>query len=151
MKIFRTFEEVIDYAIDKEMDEIKFYSDLADRMNKVNLKGLLRNIALEKTGRMLCLEKMKDVNVGLNLDEIGNMPYEFSSLNQEDSQKNLSDQDVLILAMEKEKVKFKFYIDMANSATDIECKETFLTLADEEARQKLRFELMYDEHVCVEN
>ncbi|PCH70585.1 MAG: hypothetical protein COC06_04200 [Bacteroidales bacterium] len=151
MKIFRTFEEIIDYAIDKEMDEIEFYSEIADRMDRKNVKGLFRNIALEKTARMLRLEKMKDVNSELNLDEITDMKIAGSLQNVDDTRSDLSYQDALIIAMKKEKAKFKFYLNMAESAANKECKETFLALASDEARQKLRFELEYDEHVLVEN
>lgn len=151
MRIFRTLEEVIDYAIDKEMDEIKFYSNLANRMKKTNLKALIRDIAIEKTGRMFCLERMKDVKSSLKLNDLGDIPLDLSSIDQDYVEKNLNDWDVLVLVMEKEKAKFKFYFDMSNMATNAECKETFLNLADEEARRKLKFELLYDEHVCIEN
>jgi rubrerythrin len=70
MKIFRTFEEIIDYAIDVEMNEIKFYSELADRMDQKNVKQLFYSIALEKTARLLRLEKMKDLKLNFDLDEI---------------------------------------------------------------------------------
>lgn len=34
MKIFRNFDEIIDFAIESEMNEIKFYSDLAEEMER---------------------------------------------------------------------------------------------------------------------
>ena len=151
MKIFRTFEEIIDYTIDKEMDEIEFYSEIADRMDRKNVKGLFRNIALDKTVRMLRLEKMKDMNSELNMDEIQDMKIAGSLQHVDDTRNNLSYQDALIVAMKKAKAKFKFYLNMADSTTNKECKETFLVLASDEARQKLRFEQEYDEDVLVEN
>ena len=51
----------------------------------------------------------------------------------------------------KEKEKFKFYSSMAENAVNKECRDTFLALANEEARQKLKFEIEYDEFVLVEN
>jgi rubrerythrin len=151
MKIFRTFEEIIDYAIEKEMDEIEFYSEIAERMDKENVKGLFRNIALEKTARMLRLEKMKDVKPVLNLDEIQDLKMAGILQDIDNTKNDLSYQDVLIIAMKKEKAKFKFYLNMAESAVNKECKDTFMALANEEARQKLRFEIEYDEHILMEN
>lgn len=40
---------------------------------------------------------------------------------------------------------------MSEVAVNKECRETFLALANEEARQKLKFEIEYDEFVLVEN
>lgn len=151
MKIFRTFEEVIDFAIDKEMDEIEFYSNIAERMERKNVKHLFRNIALEKTSRMLRLEKMKDLKTKPDMDEIPDMKIAGGLENVDHNKNDLSYQEALIIAMKKEKAKFKFYSDMAEGAANKECQNTFLALANDEARQKLRFELEYDEHVLVEN
>ncbi|MPQ48839.1 rubrerythrin [Marinifilum sp. N1E240] len=151
MKIFRTFEEIIDYAIDKEMNEIEFYSDLADRMDRKNVRRLFHNIALEKTARMLRLEKMKDLKLDFDTDDIQDMKIAGYLEEVDVTNSDLSYQDALILAMKKEKVKFKFYIDMAEKAINEECKQTFLALANEEARQKLKFEIEYDEYVLMEN
>lgn len=151
MKIFRTFEEIIDYAIEKEMDEIEFYSEIANRMDRKNVKGLFRNIALEKTARMLRLEKMKDSKHRLNLDEIQDMKIAGSLQDMDDTKNDLSCQDALIIAMKKEKAKFKFYLNMAENTEDEECRGVFMALANDEARQKLRFEIEYDEHILIEN
>ena len=151
MRIFRTFEEIIDYAIDKEMDEIEFYSEIANRMERKNVKRLFRNIALEKTARMLRLEKIKDEKSGLNWEEIEDLKIA-NGLEEVDQTKNdLSYQDALIIAMKKEKAKFRFYSEMAEGAANQKCKETFLALASDEARHKLKFEIEYDEYVLFEN
>jgi len=59
-------------------------------------------------------------------------------------------QGALILAMKKEKAAFRLYTDLAASAADEKVKGTFLALAQEEARHKLRFEVEYDD-MLVEN
>lgn len=151
MKIFRTFEEIIDYAIDSEMNEIEFYSDLAERMDRKNVKQLFMNIALEKTARMLRLEKMKDLRVEFDVDEVQDMKIAGSLEDIDCTKTDLSYQEALILAMKKEKDKFKFYSEMSELAVNKECRDTFLALANEEARQKLKFEIEYDEFVLVEN
>ena len=51
----------------------------------------------------------------------------------------------LVLAMKKEKAAFKLYSDLAAGADDENVRATFLALAQEEARHKLRFELEYDD------
>ena len=151
MKIFRTFEEIIDYAIDTEMDEIEFYSDLANRMDRKNVRRLFHNIALEKTARMLRLEKMKDLKTEFKPDDIQDMKIAGTLEDIDHNKTDLSYQEALILAMKKEKAKFKFYMEMAEKAINEECRNTFLALANDEARQKLKFEIEYDEYVLMEN
>jgi rubrerythrin len=60
-------------------------------------------------------------------------------------------QDALVLAMKKEKAAFRFYLDLANQTANEEQKSLFLSLAQEEAKHKLRFEIEYDEIVLKEN
>jgi len=53
--------------------------------------------------------------------------------------------------MKAEKAAFKLYSDLAASAPDAALKNTFLAMAQEEAKHKLRFEILYDENVLTEN
>jgi len=59
-------------------------------------------------------------------------------------------QDVLILAMKKEKASFHLYTDLADEVENQIQKEIFLSLAQEEAKHKLRFEIEYDNEVLME-
>ena len=60
-------------------------------------------------------------------------------------------QEALILAMKKEKVAFKLYTDLAAAVSSADLKNTFLSLAQEEAKHKLRFEVEYDNEIMGEN
>jgi rubrerythrin len=59
--------------------------------------------------------------------------------------------DALILAMKQEKAAFKLYSDLAAVSEDLQIREIFLGLAQEEAKHKLRFELEYDETIQSAN
>ena len=63
----------------------------------------------------------------------------------------LSYEEALVLAMKREKSAFKLYSHLAERAPNDQLKEIFQTLAMEESRHKLRFELEYDEYVLREN
>ena len=60
-------------------------------------------------------------------------------------------QQVLIVAMKKEKAAFRLYSDMAAATNDESLKELLLFLAQEEAKHKLHFEIEYDDVVLKEN
>lgn len=66
-------------------------------------------------------------------------------------EKGMDYQKALVLAMKKEKKAFKMYTDLAASADDEGLEQTFLALAQEEAKHKLRFEIEYDNFVMTEN
>ena len=60
-------------------------------------------------------------------------------------------QEILVLAMQREKSAFRLYQKLAAKAPNEELKNIFLSLAQEEAKHKLRFEIEYDEYVLKEN
>lgn len=60
-------------------------------------------------------------------------------------------QDALILAMQKEKASCRLYNVLAESATNEDLQNIFLSLAQEEAKHKLRFEIEYDQEILKEN
>ena len=52
--------------------------------------------------------------------------------------------DMLIMTMQKEEASFRLYVDLAARVTSEDAYETFLALAEEEVKHKLRFEMEYD-------
>ena len=93
-----------------------------------------------KTGKkMLSSEKrVLDLKIGDSLVEI-------------EPSGDLSYQDALIVAMKSEKAAFRLYSDLAGATDDANLREMFLSLAQEEAKHKLRFEVEYDDYVLTEN
>ena len=63
----------------------------------------------------------------------------------------MSYQDALILAMNREKAAFNLYTKLSSQTTDSNLKSLFMSLAVEESKHKLRFELEYDEYILKEN
>ena len=60
-------------------------------------------------------------------------------------------QQALILAMKQEKAAFKLYSDLAAATDDSDLRNLLLSLAQEEAKHKLRFEVEYDDYILTEN
>ena len=60
-------------------------------------------------------------------------------------------EDLLILAMKREKEAFDFYNTAASMMGDKELENIFLMLAREEANHKLRFECEYDRVILKED
>jgi rubrerythrin len=53
-------------------------------------------------------------------------------------------QQLLQMAIEKEKAAFRLYADLAGKVDDENSRETLLTMAEEEVKHKMRFEHEYD-------
>ena len=59
--------------------------------------------------------------------------------------------EALAVAMNREKAAFRLYTDLSEAVDDPALQALFRSLAREEARHKLRFELEYDVFVLKEN
>ena len=148
---FESVDQILDFAIKNEEDAAEFYTKLASKMDRLNMKKVFEEFALEEKGhkaKLLAVKKGKsmvgsekkvmDLKLGDNLVDI-----ELDS--------NLNYQDALIVAMKAEKAAYKLYNDLASVTDNANLKSTLLELAQEEAKHKLRFEIEYDEYVLTEN
>ena len=100
-------------------------------------KSRLQGIKQEKT-LQLSHEKVKDMKIADYLVDVAPKP-------------DMTYAEALILAMKKEKKAFRLYTFLSEEAKNPLLKGLFLTLALEEARHKLRFEVEYDEYILNKN
>lgn len=154
---FGSIDEILEFAIAREVEANEFYIALAGRVSSPAMAELLLEFAKEelehkaklelevmKRGKVMTevareaeAKKLADFKLAGNLVDVGDwldMDYE----------------DLLLLAMKKEKVSFRLYVDLAAMVNDEESHEVLLSLAEEEARHKARFEIEYDETVLKE-
>ena len=152
MKEFKNMNEILSFAINAEQEAIDFYTNLSsisdnEQMKKVFLefareemkhKANLADLKANKTYR-LPDEKIRDLKIAEYLgNDITPSP-------------DLKYPEALVLAMKKEKNAFRLYLLLSEEAPNPEMKQLFLTLAQEESKHKLRFELEYDEYILREN
>ena len=148
---FDSVDKILDFAIQEEQKAADFYTDLANKMEVEYMKEIFNQFAGEEKGhkakliaikdgkQMLAAEKqVQDLKIGDNLVDI-------------ELTRDLGYQEALILAMKAEKAAFRLYNDLAAATDDANLKDIFLSLAQEEAKHKLRFEIEYDDHILSEN
>ena len=151
MDKWNSINEAIDYAIEQEEEAVAFYTALAEKTTDASTRSIFEGFAKEEEGHKAKLEAVKagviprtanakvaDLKIGDYLVDVEASP-------------DMDYQDALIVAMKKEKAAFRLYNDLANLTDDAQLRGTFLFLAQEEAKHKLRFEIEYDENVLVEN
>ncbi len=149
---FDSIDAILDFAISKEEDASQFYSDLANKSSRQNMKDIFQQFALEEKSHKAKLQKVKEGKLLLSAKQnVMNLQI-VDNLTDTRFQEGAFDyQQALIAAMQSEKASYKLYIDLAEAADKPEIKEIFLSLALEEAKHKLRFEIEYDDTVLAEN
>lgn len=151
MSEFSSIEEMLDFAMEQEQEAADFYTDLANKAKMPAMKEAFEQFANEERGH-----KAKLAQIKAGKREFGGqakvMDLKLSDyLVDQEPSPDMDYQSTLILAMKKEKAAFKMYTDMAARADDPAVRDMLLSLAQEEAKHKLRFEIEYDDHILAEN
>ena len=151
MKEWSSVDDVLDFAIGNEQKAVDFYTEMAGKVQSPHVKKMFEDNAKEEMGHKSKLEAVKSGKKLLNAEKKV-LDLKLSDyLVDVEADKNLDFQAALILAMKREKAAFRLYTDLAGQTDDAGLKETFLGLAQEEAKHKLRFEVEYDDEILKEN
>ena len=152
MNEFKTINDVLNFAIKDEQRASDLYADLATKSRNREIQKMFEQFSKEELGHKKKLEAIRGQEIVPVSNEkvqdlkIGDYLVEVST-----SRDDLSYQEALIVAMKEEKAAFRLYSDLATKTDHNELKETFLSLAQEEAKHKLRFEIEYDDYILKEN
>ena len=150
MDKFDIIDDVLDFAIEREVEAQGIYLELAEMMERPAMKRVFESFADEELKHKEKLEAMKnkrelktgetatDLKIGdclLDVEPAGDMDYK----------------DALILAMNRERASFRLYTDLAEDVENENQREAFRVLTKEEARHKLFFETEYNDVVLKED
>lgn len=138
-------DEILDFAIGQEEESARFYTDLASRAEDTRMRRVFEGFAGEELGHKAKLLTIKtDKSLVPAAKEI--MDLEIADyLPDVKPSPNLDYLQALVMAMKGEKAAFRLYNDLAAKANDEAVRSILLSLAQEEAKHKLRFEIEYDE------
>ena len=151
MKDFKNADEILVFAIEQEQKAVDFYTGLAKEAFNEEMKKVFIEFAGEEIKHKQRLTRIREEGVfTMPKQQVTDLKIADYVIDVKASGK-LSYEDTLILAMKREKAAFKLYSALAERAPNDQLKEIFESLAMEEARHKLRFELEYDENVLREN
>ncbi|MEE8185432.1 MAG: ferritin family protein [Thermodesulfobacteriota bacterium] len=151
MKEFDSVDEILDFAIEREEESIQFYTKLAGQMERPSMRQVFEDFSREENSHKKKLLAIKDRKLlAPSVQKVADLKVSDYMVDVKPSP-DIDFQHALILAMEREKAAFKFYSDLAEVTDDAVLRTTLLTIAQEEARHKLRFEVEYDDHFQPEN
>ncbi|HNZ43209.1 MAG: ferritin family protein [Bacteroidales bacterium] len=148
---FKTVDEILDFAITAEQEAVEFYTKLADSTTNSQMKTVFEEFAQEEMAHKARLLDVKQTGVlESSKEKVLDMKVA-DYIARVNVSSEMMYSDALVVAMKKEKAAFKLYMALSERAANTEMKSLFLSLAQEESRHKLRFELEYDEYVLRDN
>jgi rubrerythrin len=151
MKEFDSINDILDFAIDQEQEAVDFYRELAAHAKTKDMQAVFEEFAHEEIKHKTRLMDIKEKGLyQMEKAKISDLKIGDYLVNVKPSP-GMSYSDALVLAMKKEKAAFKLYMNLSERAHNEEMKNIFLSLAQEESKHKLRFELEYDEFILREN
>ena len=143
MKTFRSFDEVMNFAIGAETEAIDFYRMLADFVEKPEMAEVLSGLALQESEHRSKLEAIKAGRRVMDEEAVGDLGIT-DHVEDVKPYAKMNYVDLLVVGMKKEEAARKLYADLASIAQTQELQGILLKLAQEEAEHKVRFELEYD-------
>lgn len=147
MKEIDDINEILEFAIGRELKANHFYISLAERMADPSMKELFLALAADELDHKARLEfeliKRGQTVAADGLDE----EYDEDELPMIGTPSGLvmDYKAALEMAIQKEKTSFRFYADLAAREQDQDSKEMLYELAEEEMKHKFRFEYEYQQ------
>jgi rubrerythrin len=146
-----TVDGILDFAIRGEEESIQFYTSLGQKAVRPGMGQIFLEFAEEEKKHKA---KLLAVKAGKQLEPVAR---KVQSLNITDylvdvqPSPDMDYQAALIVAMKKEKAAFMLYSELASLTSDANLQALLTSLAQEEAKHKLRFEVEYDQVVLKDN
>jgi rubrerythrin len=138
-------DEILEFAIAREVEANRFYLALAERVASAEIRKVFEELAEEELEHKakLELEVMKTGKV-MPAGERVTIPEHEYIVSNVGSKLDMDYKDMLMLGIEKEEAAFRTYVNLVGQAQDEESREVLLALAEEEVKHKMRFETEYD-------
>jgi rubrerythrin len=151
MEYFTNINDILDFAIRAEQEAVDFYSSLSLNATNPEMVSVFQQFAREEMGHKSRLIRIKEEGIfTLKEEKVPDLKIADYLVDIQPTP-DMNYQNALIVAMKKEKAAFKLYSDLSEKAPSPELANIFLSLAMEESKHKLRFELEYDEYILREN
>lgn len=145
---FKKYQDVIDFAIEKENEAVAFYEEAAEAQSMAGSRQMFKDFANEERKHADLLRNISNEDVSdYDFEWIPDMkrsnfmvdiPYE----------KNMSYKDMLHLAIKREEKALALFNDLLKTAETPAIKNVFKMLCQEEASHKLKLETLFDDYMA---
>ena len=137
--------ELLEFAIAREIEANQFFLALAKRVEDPGIRKGFEGLAEEELEHKAKLE-LEVIKTGRTTSAVNPnlIPEHEYIISKDDSLLDMDYKDMLMLGMEKEEAAFRLYVNLVPNAYDSQSREVLLSLAQEEVRHKLRFQMELD-------
>jgi rubrerythrin len=141
----KTDEEILEFAIFREMEAHNFFLALADRVKDPQMREVFEDLAAEELEHKAKLElEILKTGKTVSIEQQPPRPASEYIVSDDPSQLDIDYKDALLLGMEKEEASFRIYVNLIPNVHNEQSREVLLALAQEEVKHKLRFETEYN-------
>jgi len=141
----KKLKNLIDVAIDREIEAYDFYQDLAGRVEDPAIKDTLAFLAGEERKHREFLTGYRDGRYesdSLRLADV--VDYKIAEyLEEPDISAEMDSADIYLVAAHRELQSYHFYRALADLHPDGEAKDMLLRIANEEMKHKEKVEYLY--------
>jgi rubrerythrin len=147
---FKSFEEIINYAIEKEKEAAAFYAECAEQEPFEAVRDSLLDFSKEEKKHQAILE-----NLGKNKELVKEYKLKWvldikrsDYIEEIKYEKGMHFVDILRLAMKREEQALRMYNELQGKTDNPENVKVFKILCQEEAKHKSFFETLYDDYMA---
>ena len=146
MDNFNSDQEILEFAISREVEAYYFFLALAGRVEDHRMRQVFEELAAEELEHKakLELEIIKTGNVLPDRQMPPGRPESDYIMSDSDLPLDIDYNDMLLLGIQKEEAAFRMFVNLIPTIQDEQSREVLLALAEEEVRHKLRFQNEYD-------
>lgn len=143
----KKFQEIIKFAIDKEIKSYNFYTNASQVAKYSGAKDLFSDLAQQEVGHRKMLEKLDLKKIAqAKIEKVPDLKISDYIVDAE-FKPDMPYADILRIAIKMEERALKLYNNMNQSNQDENLKKVFSLLSNEEAKHKLRLEKIYDDEI----
>jgi rubrerythrin len=139
-----TVGQVLRMAIEREVQAVQFYMELASRAEEPTMTDLYRRLA-EEEFKHKCRLEMEMLKQGLVVRNLGKLD-EVDAVAHANDLSLPADADykeLVEMGVKKERRAFRLYARLAGVVPDDDTRDVLFQLAEEEARHMVQFETEY--------
>lgn len=150
MDSFKTLQDVITFAVEKEEAAYQLYHSTAQRVQSPAARKMLEEMAAQELGHKRMMEAMTQQKLAAyNFARVPDLKISNYLVDVEVTE-GMSFRDVLVFSMKSEEAAYQLYTDAERLADDPEIKNALRLMATEEKKHKLHLETMYDDKILAE-
>lgn len=143
MKKLSSVDDILNFAISREIEARIFYLELADFVEEPEMAEVLSSLAFVEGNHKAMLESIKAGRISLDPEKVTGFGIT-EKVDEIEPDEKMDYLELLVVGMKKEERSRLLYTNLASITQNQQIKDIFLKLAGEEAEHKLRFEIEYD-------